>query len=360
MKSLFGFLLLFTSFYVSQGQQTKVLQFREEIHDFGSVAEDKGPVTYEFVFTNTGSRPVKILNVQASCGCTTPGWSKEPIAPGKNGFIQASYNPKGRPGYFNKSLTVTTDLEASPLILQIKGNVTSEGMHDEKSEFTFSNGSLKLKVSAFNMGKVFLRDEFAMKEFPFINGGDKPLVFTGKGVSPAHIKLEIQPTTVAPGARGVLKVSYNGKIKNQYGFQSDNVELHTNDDINPVKPFSVYATIEDYFPQLSAEDMQKAPQMKLAYTSLEFGRVGEGGSIDREIAFTNTGRKQLDIKAVQGNCTCVTASAAKTSLKPGESSVIKVSFNSQDRKGTQQKAVTIYTNDPRNPVQRFTFTAYVD
>lgn len=360
MKRLFGFFILFVSFFISVGQQTKLLQFREDTHDFGTVDEDKGPVTHEFVFTNTSSRPVKILNVQASCGCTTPGWSKDPIPPGKNGFVQASYNPKGRPGYFNKSLTVTTDLEANPLVLQIKGNVTTEGSHSDGSDFKVANGSLKLKVSAFNMGKVFLKDEYAVKEFPILNKGAKPLVFTGNGVAPAHIKLEVQPTTLAPGAKGIVRVSYNGKIKNQYGFQSDNIELHTNDEENPVKSFSVYATIEDYFPQLSAEELQKAPQMKLTGTSFEFGRVSEGGKIEREVQFTNTGRKTLDIKAVQGNCTCVSASAAKKSVKPGESSIIKVSFDAQDRKGTQQKAVMIYTNDPRNPVQRFTFTAYID
>jgi hypothetical protein len=109
-------------------QQSKPLQFREEAFDFGTVKEDGGPAVHEFVFTNNSGRHIKILTVQASCGCTTPDWSKEPIAPGKTGFIQASYNPKGRPGYFNKTLTVTTDLDASPIMLQIKGTVTSDGV----------------------------------------------------------------------------------------------------------------------------------------------------------------------------------------------------------------------------------------
>ena len=87
-------------------QVAKPLQFREESFDFGSVKENGGPVMHEFNFTNNSGRHVKVLTVQASCGCTTPAWTKEPIAPGKTGFIQASFNPKGRPGYFNKSLTI--------------------------------------------------------------------------------------------------------------------------------------------------------------------------------------------------------------------------------------------------------------
>lgn len=341
------------------GQQAKQLQFREETHNFGNVAEDKGPVSHEFVFTNTSTRPVKILTVQASCGCTTPGWSKEPVAPGKNGYVQASYNPKGRPGFFNKSLTVTTDLEASAIVLQIKGQVGNDEVEVDETGFTVVNGSLKFKVSAFNMAKVFLKDEFTVREFPVINGGEKPITVSNI-ISPKYIKVEVQPATIAAGAKAVVKVSYNGKMKNQYGFQSDNIELHTDDAVNPIKPFSVYATIEDYFPQASAEEMAKAPKLQLISHTADFGRVKPNEQRTREIQFTNSGKKELDIKSLQGNCTCIIASADKTQVKPGETSKIKVTFNSQDRKGTQTKAVTIYSNDPKNPVQRLTFTAYIE
>src|SRR5687768_13639384 len=103
MKRVFSFVLLFITF-ASIAQQPKALQFKEEAHDFGTIAEEGGPVMHEFNFTNNTNRPVKILTVQASCGCTTPAWTKEVVQPGKTGFIQASYNPKGRPGFFNKSL----------------------------------------------------------------------------------------------------------------------------------------------------------------------------------------------------------------------------------------------------------------
>jgi hypothetical protein len=76
--------------------------------------------------------------------------------------------------------------------------------------------------------------------------------------------------------------------------------------------------------------------------------------------FTNTGKKDLQVKAVQGNCTCITAQANKTTVKPGESSSIRITFQPQDRTGTLQKAVTVYSNDPQNPVQRITFSAYAD
>jgi hypothetical protein len=341
-------------------QVSRPLQFREESFDFGTVIEQGGPVMHEFLFTNNSSRPVKIVTVQASCGCTTPDWSKDPIGSGKTGFIQASYNPKGRPGYFNKSLTVTTDIDSNPIILQIKGQVAVGTELSGHRDFQSANGNWKLKSGSFNMGKVYLKDEFTVRDFQVLNGGTKAITYSGNFVAPAYIKVDVQPKTLGPGEKGHIKVSYNGKMKDRYGFQSDNIEVVTDDEENPSKSFSVYATLEDNFKDLKPEEIAKAPQLRLQAASLDFGRIMPNATTVREIQFLNTGKKELLIKSVQGNCTCITASANKTSLKPGEASAIKIEFNPADRKGTQQKAVTVYSNDPQNPVQRVTFTAYVE
>ena len=356
-RTVFGLLLL-SFFATSTAQQAQQLHFREEMYDFGRVDENRGPVTHEFVFVNNSPRPVKILKVQASCGCTTPGWSKEVIRQGKEGFIRASYDPKGRPGFFSKSLTVTTDLDATPVILQIKGRVTNDEQ-PAPSDFPVAKGNLKLKVSSFNMGRVFLKDEYVVREIRVINGGDATMNFTGKFEHPVYIKVDVQPRTLKPGEKGVVRVSYNGAGKNQYGFQSDNIEIETDDGADPLKSFSVYATLEDFFPEMTAAELAKAPQLTFDSYTLDFGNIRGSTTTEKEVLFTNTGKKLLQLKSIQPNCTCITASADKTSLKPGESSVLKIAFNPQERSGTQNKAISFYSNDPKNPVQRLTFTAYV-
>jgi hypothetical protein len=342
-------------------QVAKPLQFREESFDFGAVKENGGAVVHEFLFTNNSGRHIKVLTVQASCGCTTPDWTKEPIAPGKTGFIQASYNPKGRPGYFNKSLTITTDFDSNPIVLQIKGQVTTEGSGPASpAEFQSVNGSWKLKSGSFNLGKVYITDAITVRDFQVFNGGTKPVTFSGTVVAPSYIKVDVQPKTLEPGEKGNIKVSYNGKQKGKYGFHSDNVEIQTDDETNPNKSFSVYATLEDNFKDLKPEELAKAPQLRMEVSTMDFGKIRPNATTVREVQFSNAGKKELQIKSIQGNCTCITASASKTSFKPGESGSIKIEFNPMDRKGTQQKAVTVYTNDPQSPVQRVTFTAYVE
>lgn len=96
------------------------LVFDSEVHDFGTLPE--GPnADYEFKFKNTGKEPINLQTVNASCGCTTPSWSKEPVLPGKTGSIKASYATQGRPGGFTKPITVVSN--AGTKVLTIKGTV---------------------------------------------------------------------------------------------------------------------------------------------------------------------------------------------------------------------------------------------
>ncbi len=99
-----------------------VLKFKIEKHDFGTVPE--GPqAKFDFDFTNEGKEPLILSNVQASCGCTTPEWPKEPILPGKTSKVTAIYNTQGRPGPFTKSITVTSNAKTPSTVLMINGTV---------------------------------------------------------------------------------------------------------------------------------------------------------------------------------------------------------------------------------------------
>ncbi len=92
-------------------------KFDKTEHNFGTVPEGPQAIT-EFKVKNVGKEPLTINNVQASCGCTVPEWTKEPIAPGATGKIKAIYNTSGRPGGINKSLTVTTNKGTKMLTLK--------------------------------------------------------------------------------------------------------------------------------------------------------------------------------------------------------------------------------------------------
>ncbi|UBM60694.1 DUF1573 domain-containing protein [Marinilongibacter aquaticus] len=119
-KLLFTFIAMIA--FVAATHAQGVLKFETDSHDFGEVSE--GPVArYSFKVTNTGTAPVVISSARASCGCTTPDWSKDPIMPGASSEIKVGYNTQGRIGPFHKTITVTSNAENGTVVLSIDGKV---------------------------------------------------------------------------------------------------------------------------------------------------------------------------------------------------------------------------------------------
>jgi len=100
-----------------------VITFEKTTHDFGKIPQGT-PVTVTFTFKNTGKAPLIISNVQASCGCTTPSYTKEAVGPKKTGTVTATYNAAAV-GDFNKTITVTSNA-GTPLMLTLKGTVVAK------------------------------------------------------------------------------------------------------------------------------------------------------------------------------------------------------------------------------------------
>ena len=98
----------------------EVLQLKEAEYDFGKIPQGK-PVYHFFEIINSGTTPLKLDNVSASCGCTTPEWDKEPIAPGGKARIKVGYNSAAE-GHFEKYITVQYNGSATKQI-KIKGDV---------------------------------------------------------------------------------------------------------------------------------------------------------------------------------------------------------------------------------------------
>ena len=99
------------------------IKFEIISHNFGSVIEGQ-VARYDFKFTNTGTDPLTLSNVQASCGCTSPKWPRESIAPGASSVVTAEYNSAGREGNFTKNIFVYSN--GGDVTLTITGIVVKE------------------------------------------------------------------------------------------------------------------------------------------------------------------------------------------------------------------------------------------
>ena len=122
---------IFVLFFVFVFVQTTVcfaqadIKFDKTTHNFGTFSDANPVQTCVFTYTNTGDKALIIHQAVASCGCTVPSFTKDPIEPGKKGELKVTYNGKGKfPGHFKKSITVRTNGKSEMVRLYVEGDMT--------------------------------------------------------------------------------------------------------------------------------------------------------------------------------------------------------------------------------------------
>lgn len=97
-------------------------EFEEAQHDFGDIQQGD-VVEHTFKFTNTGEAPLIITDTKVTCGCTTPSFTKEPVAPGEKGEILVKFNSTGKSGNVAKTVTVMANVDGGRSLLRINTNI---------------------------------------------------------------------------------------------------------------------------------------------------------------------------------------------------------------------------------------------
>ncbi len=225
------------------------LEFKKDTHEFGVVTEGT-QATYDFEFTNTGNAPVVISNVAASCGCTTPFWTKEPVLPGKKGKVTASYNSMGRPGVFHKTVTVTSNGQNAMLVLTIKGTVQSKSEAPVTPEQLDKAAVLKLDKTAHNFGKIE-KNRSVTHNFTVINTGKSDLQLQTVQSGCNCVSFKISQPAVKPGEKATLELRYTPLAMGQ---QNETVTILSNDLRNPSTSVVLQANIVE---SLTSQSMLK-------------------------------------------------------------------------------------------------------
>ena len=341
--SIFIISILWFSFAFSQGTVPKMV-FEIDNHDFGKINEQDGLASFQFNFTNTSSEPIIISEVKASCGCTTPEWSKQPIAPGAKGFVITKYNPLGRPGSFSKTITVTSNCENSPTVLKISGEVIPKPKTVEE-EYPFNIDKVRMKSGSVNFGEI-LNNAKRSEEVNIVNTSDKDITITlNPKVKFPHLTLKSVPATLKAGEKGKLVFSYDAAKKQDWDFVSDQINLDINGAANENNRFLVTATIIEKFDD---NTVKNPPIMDFSGSASEFdfGTIKEGETNEHVFKFKNTGKSDLIIRKINSTCGCTVANTKKKVIKPGTEGSIKVVFNSTGKGGDNNRIITVTTNIP--------------
>ncbi len=99
-----------------------VFTFETDNHEFGEIVQGER-VSYAFKFKNTGDAPLVISSASASCGCTVPEYTKTPVEPGEEGFINVIFDSSGKSGMVSKTVTIIANTIPNTKVLTISADI---------------------------------------------------------------------------------------------------------------------------------------------------------------------------------------------------------------------------------------------
>ncbi|MDR0693805.1 MAG: DUF1573 domain-containing protein [Prevotellaceae bacterium] len=349
-RILISLALLAGAIAAVQAQET--IKFDKSVHDFGNVPEEGGAVTYSFEFTNTGNAPLIVQDVAASCGCTTPGWTKEPVAPGGRGYVKATFTPSGAVS-FDKSLTVTSTGTPNVVTLRIRGMVVAK-MPTTEEAFPVAYGALRLRSDLLPMARI-MQGRTKQDTLEFIYTGATPPALSFKDVPP-QIKLE----TINAGGKTFIRCTYNtAAAKSQeWGTVKYPVRILVNG--KDAGSLTITATIVQDFSKLTAADYQTIPVITVTNPTVHFNELAKGASYTAEYTLANTGKSELVIYKAGSEHANIKITSPAT-VKPGEKATVKVELNTKNETaGDKLYSVQLITNAPNQALLSLMLTGKIN
>jgi hypothetical protein len=332
-----AFAALATVFAVAQNG----IVFKETVHDFGTISDKGGPVTHEFELTNNHPTTLVITDVKTSCGCTTPGWTKEPIEPGKTGSIKVTFNPAGYNSRFTKTITVHSNLEQN-IVLQITGQVQREIVPiDHSANYPVEIGNYRVKKNELEFGTL-APDETKAVRIDVYNRGDKAIEQRA-GNNPDYLSIAFGEQPLSPKKESQVNVTFSA-AKAGYGNFKGSVEIVI-DGQTQLFPYS--ASVVDNFKGLTVEEKRNTPVINFSTKDLAFADLKKEKS--KTIKFSNSGKAPLKIHKIQANEKWIKLSKTSLEVAPGEIVSVTVSIDQKLVKEPFETILTVFSNDQRTP-----------
>ncbi len=333
--------------------QQPVITFEKTDHDFGKINEADGRVTTIFTFKNEGMAPLVLSNVRASCGCTTPTWTKTPIEPGQTGDITVTYNPNGRPGRFQKTITITSNASEPTKKLTIRGEVIPKTQQSVNRFPQKMGDALAAHTRVLTYGSV-LNTTNITKSIEYTNNSDKEItVEVLLNDKEPWIDAQVALKTVKPKEVGQLHVNVDGTKAKVWGLQNSYIYLVVNGKRQLTDEYKItlsYSIEEDF----SGVDKKAAPILEVASREINLGTLDAGSKVNKTITLKNAGLNPLFVRSINNNADEIKVTAPKSAIKSGKSQAVKLQITTGQEVGTFRKQIDIITNDPANPHTRVT------
>ncbi len=335
------------------------LQFEHDVHDFGTIAEVDGKVGCTFTAVNRGKKPVVILEVIASCGCTVPEFSRKPILPGDSAAIRVTYDPTNRPGAFDKELAVYSSDREAIATLAIRGTVTPRPKRiDELYPFEAGEG-VRLNSVMCSLRYIYMGTP-VQGNVEFVNTSPHPVTLrllprTQSGL----LRTDATEWHLAAGERGAANFLYQIPLSApRYGTITDTFAVEVDGRSNGLIVTVTGIGIDD--PSLLRN--RPRPRSRLSVRTLQFGTLrASAAPVTRRVTLYNDGEAPLLVRAVENGEQLLHTLRPGAEIAPHDSLSVAVTLRPADLGyGPVIRRLTLITNDPERPMRQLRVTAIVE
>lgn len=308
--------------------------FKTTTHDFGTISETGGPVSFAFSFVNVSKEDVLLASVVPSCSCVSVEYNRAVIKPGESSQVTVSYDPASLPGQFHQNVLVLTG-DNRARRLYIEGFVKErEKGRDELYPYFVSEG---LQVSSLKLRYGFcVRGTVTQKRVGIVNTSNSAVSLSYKlGEASEWLKAS-GPSSLGPQQTGEIIVEFcpreseTGTLMNSLSIVSSGVEAGKN------------IRIEGYSVECLGE-APDAPVFRFEPTLLKFKRKGSSQSC----RLMNDGCSRLTIVCVECPDGIETDIEKGLTIPAGEHRTVHFRLLKENTNGN----VRIFTNDPSRPVR---------
>ena len=324
-------------------QAQSALRFSAATFDYGEVREDGGAVTCRFEAVNTSDKPLAVVEVMTSCGCTTP-----------------RYDPMNRPGRIDRSIAVRVSDSDEDIRLKIVGRVLPRQKSLEEIYPFDMGGGVRLE-SNFHAFAYVEHGKSVETRIGCVNRSDHPVLVRLAPVETSGALQIEYDELLAAGQTGDIVLRYRlAENSSRYGTMRDALTMVV-DGIPSETLLTTQAVAVDNFDE--AVDTA-SPKAQLPSTIVRFGHVAaDSGIISQRVEIRNTGQAPLIVRKAESNIAAVRCRPEGGLMIPaGGSGSITVTFSPSQaaREGAFVSRVFVITNDPAHPMHTIRVNAIID
>jgi len=342
---------------IAHAEQSSIT-FNISSHDFGTIAEDGGSVSYTFTCKNNTEKPIVILSVSGGCSCTTAQYSKQPILPKRSSQIKVLFDPMNQPeGKFIRKVVVTTSEGRIPLT--ISGDITPRKKSIAEQYPISLTDEVRIEANSHAFGYIE-HDTMIRSSIGIINISNKKVKITLTPQTKSGV-LDIKyPTILNPNESGTIDFGYLiDSHKDIYGSIKDVIEIEVDNNASRY-PLIINGIVIDKRENEIDKEWQK---IQLSKNFIKFGNLKHVSStVESKIEIHNIGLEPLIIRKIEcsdGPFEVELVGERVIYRDQMAPLIIRVNPSKCDF-GAVTSRIMVISNDPQQPVKSFRVSAIIE